>query len=191
MKIAYLGPSGTYTEKAAKAYSENTEAKLIPCKNIRDVFEHVKNEIADAGVVPNETSFTGGVEATIDCLLEYCKDENKNIGVIEAIQMPVHHSIGALKKHSKINKILSKYEAFKQCSEYIHEKYRSAKQIETESTAAAIDIIVSKNLKSAAAIADKNVLISKGLEVIAENIENYEHNETRFIVIKRGISKTP
>ncbi|MFP4230046.1 MAG: prephenate dehydratase domain-containing protein, partial [Candidatus Nanohaloarchaea archaeon] len=64
MKVALLGPEGTYTHQAADKYFENLEP--VFCSTIREVFE---SEI-ETKFVPVENSLGGGVSDTVELLRE-------------------------------------------------------------------------------------------------------------------------
>ena len=67
-RVAYLGPKGTYAEKAAKALSvlERLDSpKFLPCKGLRTVVDNLANNLCEAAVVPIENSVEGGVTTTL------------------------------------------------------------------------------------------------------------------------------
>ena len=77
MKIAYLGPEGSYSHLAAKAFlqTEVTEKKAlndwdecIPFRNFPEVLSAVLNGRVDAAAVPIENSLQGGVSQNLDLL---------------------------------------------------------------------------------------------------------------------------
>ena len=57
VRIAYLGPTGTYTEEAALRY--NPGATLQPFLSIPAVGSAVSSGVTDEGVVPIENSLEG------------------------------------------------------------------------------------------------------------------------------------
>ena len=70
-RVAYLGPKGTYAEKAAKALAELEKLdspEFSPCKGLRSVVDNLANNLCEAAVVPIENSVEGGVTTTLDSL---------------------------------------------------------------------------------------------------------------------------
>ncbi|GIX47664.1 MAG: hypothetical protein KatS3mg131_1875 [Candidatus Tectimicrobiota bacterium] len=88
-----------------------------------------------------------------------------------------------MRPDAPIRRILSKDQALKQCSAYLHQHYPEAQLIEVASTSAAMEAIVRQRWHDAAAIGSEAALRQYGLHVIARNIGNVKHNKTRFAVL--------
>ncbi|MCB0358932.1 MAG: hypothetical protein KDD44_04835, partial [Bdellovibrionales bacterium] len=67
--IAYLGPSGTFSERVALEWLHPEHS--IVCATIAEAFAHVSRGDADAGVVPLENILDGPVNQTLDELFRY------------------------------------------------------------------------------------------------------------------------
>ena len=67
LRLAFLGPSGTFTESAALRYAP--EAELIAAASITAVTASVTEGRADEAIVPIENSLQGSVTETLDLLL--------------------------------------------------------------------------------------------------------------------------
>ena len=180
MKIAYLGPKGTYTEKISKELFPEDE--LIPIQPIRSAIFAVENNKVDLAVVPLENFYNGEVRETIDSLTE-CKKAK----IITEKSMEITHCLGVLKDHGKIIKIFSKDQALEQCSSFLTENFPNAQMIAIPSTAEAVLRIKSENILDAGVIASKNAILESGLEIINTNL--VENNKTRFIVIGKEPTK--
>ena len=112
-KIAYLGPSGTFTEEALNKFIQNTSGvKKVPFPTVVEVIKSVDRGEADEGLVPIENSLEGSVNITQDILT--FESEAKMIG---EITIPVKHSLIGKKKVElkKINKVISHPHATAQC----------------------------------------------------------------------------
>ena len=69
VRVAYLGPAGTFSEQAAFAQFGQSISG-VPCATIDEVFRAVDAGAADFGVVPVENSSEGAVSRTLDLLLD-------------------------------------------------------------------------------------------------------------------------
>lgn len=69
MRVAYLGPAGTFSEQALlKHFGSSVDP--IPCVSIDEVFRATESGTADFGVVPVENSSEGAVNRSLDLLLQ-------------------------------------------------------------------------------------------------------------------------
>lgn len=192
MKIAILGPKGTYSEEAAKKHDRNAE--IICCKSITHVFESINDNKANAGIAPTFNKFEGANNETLDCLWQYGSNSmhqgnDHGARITDIIVLDIVHCIGTLHNASKIKKILSKREALRQCSRYIDGHYPYAERTEAASTAQAIEDIVKQNLYDAAAIGSEAALMQYGLEVIDNDI--VKKNKTLFAVVSKNCKTEP
>ena len=69
MKIATLGPKGTFSQEFSINY--DPKAKIVFTETIREIFELVAAKKADIGIVPVENSLGGGIGQTLDYLNEF------------------------------------------------------------------------------------------------------------------------
>jgi len=180
LKIAYLGPEGTFTHQAAlKKFGERGE--FISCKTIDNIFREVEKDRADYGVVPIENSMEGVVTHTLDTFIE------SNLNITAEILLDVHHYLLSNEKAlTSIKKVFSHSQAIGQCWNWIVENLPDAKLIETESTTTAVKM--AKREKNAAAIGSLTAADIYDIGVLAERIEDYGENITRFLVIGKSFS---
>ena len=69
LRVAFLGPEGTFTHLAARhQFGGSTQA--LPQGTIAGVFQAVERQRADYGVVPVENATEGAVESTLDAFLD-------------------------------------------------------------------------------------------------------------------------
>jgi chorismate mutase/prephenate dehydratase len=178
MKVAYLGPEKTFTEKAARNIFPADE--LVPAAHIRKVILAVENGEAEAGVIPFENYHNGKVIHTLDSLTKYASRAR----IVRERAFQVIHCFGALSNHLEINNVFSKDQALEQCDEYLADNYPSATPVAVSSTAEAARRIAEEKLLNAAAISSEESLVNSGLEVMARDI--CPNNFTRFIVLGRA-----
>ena len=67
LRIAYLGPEGTYSQEAARSQF-GSGATLLPFASVDAVFDEVERARVDYGVVPVENSTEGVVAQTLEPL---------------------------------------------------------------------------------------------------------------------------
>jgi prephenate dehydratase len=176
MKVAYLGPEKTFTEKAARSLFPNEE--LVPLLPMRNVVMAVETGKFQRAVVPLENIYNGHVIHTLDSLTK-CE----NTRIIKESSLEIVHCLGALPQHEKINRVYSKDQALEQCDDYLYTNFPDAELIAKASTAEAAEYIVRQNEFGSAAIASEAALRKSGLEVIANDL--CPNNRTRFIVLGR------
>lgn len=179
--VAYLGPKGTFSHQAAQMLSK--DGPLFPCGDFYEIFESVKTQKADFGVVPAENSSEGTIRETLDYLVEFDFQTNGSI------YLPVHHCLLSKEEDIKdITKVISHPQGLAQCRSFLREKLPLAKIEATTSTVAAV-----KNLSKGAALIGPEIAGKLyGLNVVLKNIEDNEENITRFYIIsKKGVKAFP
>lgn len=172
MKIGFFGPAGTFTEEAASSLNGD----LLAFDTIPEVFEVTESGKVDMGVVPIENSIEGSVGLTLDLLVHYY-----SLKIKMEIILPISHNliINPEAELKDIKIIYSHYQPLSQCRMFI-EKLGTSTQA-TGSTAAAAELI--KGQKNAAAIGTRRAAELNGLKIAAEDIQDYQNNMTRFVVI--------
>lgn len=171
-RIGFLGPSGTYAEEAAS----KLDGELIAFNSIMEVMEAVKQEKVDVGVVPIENSIEGPVGVTLD-LLAHDYDLKINSEII----LPVSHKllINPQSSIEDVEMVYSHVQALSQCRKFIEKM--DAKPVATPSTSRAAEMV--KGQSNAAAIGTQKAADLYGLKIAAQDIQDYNDNSTRFIVV--------
>ena len=138
MRLAFLGPVGTYGEQAAQrlAALEGITAELVPKPGIRAVIQAVAEADCEAAVVPVENSVEGGVTACLDALWEH-----PDIRVARALVLPIRHALVGTGPLQGISEVLSHPQALAQCSQWLAQNLESALQLPTSSTAEAARLV--------------------------------------------------
>ena len=172
--ISFLGPKGTFTHQAASSISED----LISYCTIPAVFESVNSDETSFGVVPIENSIEGPVGITLDSLAH-----KFDLKIYGEIIIPINQNLIVNKGVTleDIEDVYSHSQAIAQCSEFI-----SKNKIQPHyavSTANAVKSIIGHNSK--AAIGNIKAAEIYDLEILKENIQDVDNNETRFVVISK------
>ncbi len=175
LTVAYFGPEATYTHMAARdRFGSSTT--YVPMASIPDVFQEVKLDRVDYGVVPIENSTEGIVTHTLDMLVE------ADVKICAEVVLDVHHCLLSRSGNTEdVREIVSHPQALAQCRRWITTNYPNARVTEAPSTAQAAHM-ASKD-GGLAAIASALAKELYGLEVVARNIEDQANNITRFLVI--------
>ncbi len=184
-KVAFLGPPGTYAEKAAGILSklENlAKPEFVPCLGLRSVVEQAANGNCDAAVVPIENSIEGGVTTSLDALWSH-----PELCIRRALVLPIQHALISSGQINQISEVLSHPQALAQCSEWLSKNLPNAIQLSTSSTAEAARMVQGSHFR--AAIASRNAAKTKDMQELAYPINDIPGNCTRFVLLQPGQRK--
>ena len=180
LKIAFLGPEGSFSHQAA--YHEfGGSAELVPVTSFGDVFGEVENERASFGVVPVENSIEGSIGIVLDLLST--SDLTISAELFEKIDLFLLSKSGSLKD---VKEIASHPQPLAQCRNWLGKHVAEKKIKETSSTAEAARL--ASRSKEIAAVASEHSASIYNLKVIEKNIEDNRGNTTRFFVIGRRVN---
>jgi len=174
--IAFLGPSGTYTETAAiKQFGHFATTR--PAVSIDDVFRHVESGEAHYGLVPVENSTEGMVNQTLDCLI------NSPLQICSEVELPIRHMLMTNRnlQPENITRIVSHQQSLAQCRHWLDSNWPLIEQVAVASNAEAAKIAAEQ--EGVAAIAGETAADEYGLQIVSRNIEDQSDNKTRFLVL--------
>jgi len=179
LKVAYLGPEGTFTQQAVnRHFGHSVHALSMP--SIDDVFERVQAGDADFGVVPVENSTQGIVSHTLDMFLL------SDLKICGEIELRIHQNLLTLAKNvTQIERVYSHEQSLSQCKSWIRSHLPGVELIAVGSNSEAARRV--RNAPEAAAIAGRSAAEVYGLPVLFSDIEDRPDNTTRFLVIGRQI----
>jgi chorismate mutase/prephenate dehydratase len=180
LKVAYLGPEGTFTHAAARS-NFGDSVQYVSVAALDEVFNEVERGRADYGVVPVENSTGGGIHETLTRFLD------SPLKVCAEILIEVHHALMAKCPPKEITKVYSKGEVLGQCRRWLQEHLAGVEQREVSSTSAAAEKAASE--PGAAAMGSATLAAPNGLRVLYDRIEDYAHNVTRFFVLGAHMSR--
>ncbi|MDD5531636.1 MAG: prephenate dehydratase [Syntrophales bacterium] len=182
VSVAYLGPAASFTEAAARLHFGES-ARMEYGASIAEVFAAVEKGKCGWGVVPIENSAEGSVKATLDHLVA------TPLKIRGEIYLRITQCLlSAAADPGRILRIYSHPQALAQCRGWIRRHYPSAALVETASTADAAG--KARNDPEGAAIGSLRASDAYGLILVAEGIEDFPSNTTRFIVIGGGGSRS-
>ena len=185
LKIAYLGPAGTFTEQAARQLGADSE--LLPVASVTDAMDAVISGQADRAVVPIENSIEGGVSATSDALAVM-----SGVQIFGEYIVPVRFDLLVKpgKKLSDIKDVLTHPVAYAQSRKWLEQNLSSHTHIPAASTAAAAKALAD-GASADAVIAATGAAKLYGLEILASDIGENKEAQTRFIEIGKSAKPQP
>ncbi len=185
MRVAYLGPAGTYSHEALLS-SVGTFAPpafgAVPRSTIHDVVMAVQDRESDRGVVPIENSLEGSVNATLDALAF----DAPEVQIVGETVLAIHHClIGPVGLAiEQVEVVLSHPQALAQCAGFVRARLPGAAVRAEASTAEAVRAVASGD-RPWAALGPRTAAERYGGTVLAEDVEDVEANETRFAWLAR------
>ncbi|MGH2589922.1 MAG: prephenate dehydratase [Actinomycetota bacterium] len=177
-KVAYQGEPGAFSERAALAAFP--DADPMPCDTIRLTFSRVTSGEADFGVVPVENSQAGSVNESYDLLLR-----SNLVQVVGEVVLRVDHALlaPAGARFEGIERAYSHWQALAQCEEFLTS--HRIDPVPVHDTAGGARLVAERGRTEEAAIASVEAGGRLGLTVLAEHIQTYPDNFTKFGVIGR------
>lgn len=175
VRVAFLGPLGTYSEQAVWSFFGHC-VQAEPVETIEDAFRQLQAGHVDFAVVPVENSTEGSIARTLDALVE------SSALVCGEVQLPIHHQLlcqtGVLEG---IDKICAHPQALAQCRAWLAQHAPNIQQ-ETVASNGVAAKMASENAK-VAAIGGQAARERYGLKAFQEHIQDDAHNTTRFMVL--------
>jgi prephenate dehydratase len=177
MRVAYLGPAGTFTEEALRA-SAPGEVEELPYPTVYETVMAVQEGEAERAVVPIENSLEGGVAATLEALA----GEADQVRIAAEVVHPIHHCVVASRELEleEVTRVVSHPQATAQCARFLRQRLGGAERFSAASTSDAV--------RQIRASAEPWVALGSRLSadiyecrVLAEDVEDHPDNETRFV----------
>ena len=179
VKVAYLGPEGTYTQQAAlKHFGQSAVA--VPLPAIDQVFREVASGAAHYGVVPVENSTEGVVTHTLDNFLD------SSVKICGEVVQRIHHHllVSDVTNVKNITRIYSHAQSFAQCRKWLNLNFPKADRVALSSNSEAAKRV--KGEWNSAAIAGEMAAELYELTSHSQSIEDQPDNSTRFLIIGTG-----
>ena len=175
LKVAYLGPAGTFSESAARKHFGGGPT-LTPMVAIDDVFRSVEAGTVDYGVVPVENSTEGAVGRTLDLLLL------NPLKICGEVKLRIHqHLLSKADGFGTARRVYSHAQSLAQCQEWLNRNLPSLPRVPVASNAEAARLAAAD--PESVAIAGEAAGELYGLNILAANIEDDPNNTTRFLII--------
>ena len=178
IKVSIQGEAGSFHEVAARDFFRNEELQLIPCSTFDQTVEAARTGYADYAVMAIENARAGSI------LYNYTLIRESGLKILGEVNLRVKQNLMALPGQTidDIKEVRTHPIAISQCMTFLNQ-HQGITLVESEDTAASAREISDKKLSGVAAIASSAAATLYGLEIIAEGIETYKKNYTRFLVI--------
>ncbi len=179
MKLAVLGPSGTFSENAADKYIDKIDYCLdkVFYQSIPHTFFATGNE-CELGIVPVENTLDGYVQRSLDLLLE------QDLQIIDEIIVPVKFSlISNVKSIDEIKKVYVQFKAHGQCLKVL-DSFKDVEIMTTQSNIQSLEDFKNDNSPSCAVIPSH--MLEKTDNFYIEDITDSSNNFTKFFVITKN-----
>jgi prephenate dehydratase len=178
MKVAIQGEHGSFHEVAARQYFSYDDIELVPCSTFDLTLSTVKDGDADFAVMAIENARSGSI------LYNYTLIRESGLKILGEHNLRVRQNLMALpgQQITDIKEIRSHPIALAQCMTFLNQ-FPGMTLIESDDTAGSARQVSENKLKGVAAIAPAIAAEIYGLDLLAEGIETYKQNYTRFHVI--------
>lgn len=175
LKIAYLGPAGTFTQGAAlKHFGHSIVSE--PFDAIDEVFREVEAGGCDFGVVPVENSIEGVINHTLDSFVR------SPLKICGEVALRIHHHLLTNESDlSACKKVIAHQQALAQCRQWLNHNMPNAERVAVSSNAEAAR--QASKMEGVAAIAGESAAELYGINKLVSNIEDESTNTTRFLIV--------
>ncbi len=180
MRIAYLGPAGTFTEDALGEAGAPADFEPLRTATVHDAIIAVEQGKADRALVPFENSIQGSVRGSLDAIA-FEAQEVTIVGEHD-YRVRVHLIAREGVQLDRIEAILSHSQPLAQCAHFLRERFPEVELRSVSSTAAAVRM-VSQSERPWAALGARAAAELYGCELLMEGVEDQSDNITRFVWI--------
>jgi chorismate mutase / prephenate dehydratase len=180
LKVAYLGPEGTFTQSAVfKHFGHSVHALAVP--TIDEVFHEVESGTADFGVAPIENSSEGTVNIhTLDMFL------SSPLKICGEIELRIHqHLMGRMHELKDVKRVCSHPQSLAQCRGWLAQHLPDVEKVPVASNAEAARR--ARDEDGTAALAGEAAANVYGLRILFHTVEDRDDNTTRFVVVGRKL----
>ena len=180
MRIAFLGPAGTFSEDALYAAAGEAAIEPVAAASVYDAINAVSEGAVERALVPFENSIEGSVRATLDTLAF----EAEGVAIVGEHDHPITHALIAKSELplEQIELVLSHPQPSAQCARFIRENLPGATVRAAASTAEAVRE-VSESDERWAALGAASAAEIYGCVVLRDGVEDEPDNVTRFVWI--------
>ena len=180
-KIAIQGVKGCFHEQAARLFYEehgHIVPEIVECLTFKGLYKSMDEGRADAAVMAIENTVSGGLLPNFELLRKY---DRKIKG---EVFLRIQQNLMALPGQTieDIKEVRTHYMAINQTREFFKD-YPWIRLVESEDTAKSAADVAQGQFKGVGAVASALAAELYGLDILAESIETYKQNFTRFLIL--------
>jgi prephenate dehydratase len=178
MRIAYLGPAGTFTEDALGEALGDAEFEPLRTDTVFDAIQAVIDGRADRALAPYENSIEGSVRGTLDILAF----DAPSVAIVGEHDYPVRQHLITREgiDLGQIEAVLSHQQGLAQTARFLRENLPGVELRSVSSTAAAVRM-VAESPRPWAAVGSRAAASLYGCQILREGIQDEQNNVTRFV----------
>ena len=182
MKVAYLGPRGSFADAALRTLPWAASADVVPAVSVQAALAMARSGDVDAALVPLENSVEGSVTVTLDELAY-----GEPLVIVDEVVLPVTFALVAAPGTSlgDITRLATHPHAQAQVRGWLAANLPDAVVIPALSTAAAAAALLEDPRPYDAAVAQAITAEIYGLDVLADNIGDTDEATTRFVIVAK------
>jgi prephenate dehydratase len=179
-RVAIQGIKGCFHEQAAYLFYEGLslpKPEVVECSGFEELYWKMDKGEADAAIMAIENTVSGGLLPNFELLRKY---DRKIKG---EVFLRIQQNLMALPGQSiqEIKEVRTHYMAINQTREFFKD-YPWIRLVEAEDTAKSAAQVAAEGLKGVGAVASTLAADLYGLDMLAESIETYKQNFTRFLI---------
>jgi prephenate dehydratase len=178
ISIAIQGIPGSFHHQVAlNIFGDGVEIVGFP--SFEEVAKSVKDNLVDYAVMAIENSIAGAILPNFDLI------DRLGLSIESEYYLAISHNLMALPglKIEDIKEVGSHPMALLQCQKYF-EQYPQIKLVPEKDTASVAKKIKEGKISGVGAIASEKAAEIYGLDILANNIQSFKDNYTRFIILK-------
>lgn len=177
--VACQGTEGAYSQQICDKMFQNPT--IMYMNSFRGVFDAVEHGLCRYGILPVENSIHGSVGEVYDLM------DSHKFCIVRSSRLQINHCLLAKRGTdlSGIKEVFSHEQAIGQCEKFLSE-HKNIKVTVCENTAIAAKMVAESDRSDIAAISSGICAELYGLSVIAEDIQDFSNNYTKFICISKN-----
>jgi prephenate dehydratase len=188
VRVAYLGPAGTYNEEALLAAAAGAPFDPMPKATVFEAVSAVEHGEAEVALVPFENSIEGSVRSTLDALAF----DTERVRIVGEVDLTIRHNLIARRDLplDEIEVVLSHPQANAQCARFVRQELPKAEVRAVTSTAEAVRLLADSDPERPwAALGSEAAARAYGCRILRAGVEDAADNVTRFVWL--SLSEAP
>ncbi len=181
LKIAIQGVHGAFHEIAARSFHPTDAIEVVPAETFAELVRKVETGETDSAVMAIENTIAGSLLGNYNLLNE------SNLRIRGEVFLRIKQNLMALKgvKIEDLKSVHSHPIALQQCVDFF-QQYPHIKLVEATDTALVAKQIQEKGSRKIGAVASTLAAEMYDMDLLAESIETFKKNYTRFLYLTKN-----